>query len=129
MTRSISSELLLHSFPIFPEEVLYKDWKELFSIIAKVNLLFKWKKLCCVLFNFYRVAIVLCVWICSHIQIVYINKKASTSVRFDIKMFDHRSSKSIHSIWEKYFYFLYIFSRVLFRLKTEFTENQKILNK
>lgn len=26
-----------------PEEILYTDWKQLFSIIAKVNLYFKWK--------------------------------------------------------------------------------------
>lgn len=47
-----NSELLLHNIPTFPEEILNKGWKQLFSIIVKVNLLFKWNMHCCVLFNF-----------------------------------------------------------------------------
>lgn len=41
--NTTSSGLFLHNksnIPIFPEEILYKGWKQLLSIIVKINLLF-----------------------------------------------------------------------------------------
>lgn len=56
-------ELFLHNTPIFPEEILYTDWKQLFSIIAKVNLYFKWKVHCCFSLVFTR----------TYYDVVYLN--------------------------------------------------------
>lgn len=53
-SKAARPELFLHNTPIFPEEILYTDWKQLFSIIVKVHLYLKWKVHCWLLFSFYK---------------------------------------------------------------------------
>lgn len=62
-----------NNIPIFPEEILYKGWKQLFSIIVKVNLLFKWNIHRCSSFPDFYKGLLWCVK-CVNTQTLYINQ-------------------------------------------------------
>lgn len=92
-------ELLLHNIPTFPEEILNKGWKQLFSIIVKVNLLFKWNMHCCVLFNFSKSCYgVMWVNMLTNSEWTYklnISKNSISVLKFDIKISDDRSKEHL----------------------------------